>query len=235
MLATDLISRALRIAGVLASGQTADANDSLEALDDVNDMLDQWSLEDLMIYFDKVTTLPLVAGQIQYEIGPTGVDLIMARPIEVLSCNYRDSQNLDVGVAVVSMEDYQRIVQKTTPNTIPNTVAYQPTAPNGTLYVYPPPQAGYSLRLLTNNLFTVVADLSDDVPLPIGYNECFLYELAYRLCIRYGRPEMVDAIKAKAENAKMIVKRKNAKKTSMSIDPSFLPRRSGTYNIYSDT
>ena len=235
MICNDLISRALRLVGALSAGETANANDSLDALDDVNDMLDQWSLEDLMIYYDKVTTLPLVAGQIQYSIGPTGTDLATVRPIEILSANYRDSQNLDCGVAVVSMEDYQMIVQKTTPNTIPNTIAYQPTNPDGTLFVWPPPQAGYSLRLLTNNLFSRVADLSDDVPLPIGYNECFLYGLAERLCIQYGREEMLAVISERSRIAKMNVKRKNTKKTTMTIDPSFLPRRSGAYNIYSDT
>lgn len=235
MICNDLISRALRLVGALSAGETANANDSLEALDDVNDMLDQWSLEDLMLYYDKVTTLPLVAGQIQYSIGPTGTDLVMVRPIEILSANYRDSQDLDCGVAVVSMEDYQRIVQKTTPNTIPNTIAYQPTNPDGTLYVWPPPQAGYSIRMLTNNLFTRVADLSEDVPLPIGYNECFLYGLAERLCIQYGREEMLATIVERSRIAKMNVKRKNTKKNTMVIDPAFLPRRSGTYNIYSDT
>ena len=235
MFAIDLITRALRLVGAVATGETANSNDALEALDDANDMLDQWSLEDLMLYYDKVVTLPLVAGQIQYSIGPTGTDLVEVRPIELLACNYRDSQDLDVAVNVVSMGDYQRIVQKETPNTIPNTVAYQPTNPDGTIFVWPPPQAGYELRLLVNSLFTRIAELNDDVPLPIGYNECFLYGLAERLCIQYGRAEMLDTISERSRMAKLSVKRKNVKKSTMLIDPSFLPRRSGTYNIYSDT
>lgn len=233
-LATTLVSRALKLVGVLASGETADANDALDCVDDINDMIDQWSLEDLMLYYDKVESVPLVAGQNTYLVGPTGTALVTVRPIEILLANYRDADNLDTPVSIVPMDSYERLVQKTTTQTIPSIMAYQPTNPDGTIYVWPTPSSG-TLRVMSNNLLTRITDLSTDMILPIGYNECFLYGLAERLCIKYGRKDMLDDIANRALMAKQAVKRKNKKKNVMFFDPALISgRMGGTYNPYTD-
>ena len=233
--ANDLLSRALRLSGALASGETADANDLLEAQDDANDMLDQWSTQDLMLYYDKVDIVPLVAGQISYDIGPTATSLVTERPIEILLANYRDANGLDTPMNVVPHDSYERLVQKTTSQTEPSIVCYIPTNPNGTLLVWPTPSSGMTMRLMSNKQLSNIADLSDDVPMPKGYNEAFIYGIAERICIRLGRKEMLDEIKEKATNAMMNVKRKNKKKNVMFFDPALLSgRTSGTYNPYTD-
>ena len=234
-IANDLLSRALRLVGALASGETADANDIEEAQADANDMLDQWCLEDLMLYYDKVDILPLVAGQISYDIGPTATGLVTERPIEILLANFRDADGLDSPVSVIPHDSYERLTQKTTDQTLPSVVCYQPTNPNGTILVWPTPSSGLSLRLMSNKQLTNIADLSDDVPMPKGYNEAFLYGIAERLCIRYGRKEMLEEIMNRAMLAKQNIKRKNKKKNVMFFDPALVNSRvSGAYNPYTD-
>lgn len=222
--------------GALASGEPADPNDILEAMDDANDMLDQWCLEDLMLYYDKVDIIPLIAGTITYDIGPTATSLVTDRPIEVLLANYRNANGLDSPVSIVANDSYERLVQKDTQQTLPSIMTYIPTNPNGTIRVWPTPSSGLSLRIMSNKQLTNIADLADDVPMPKGYNEAFIFGIAERLCIRHGRKEMLEEIKEKATNAKLNVKRKNKKKNVMFFDPALVSGRvAGTYNPYTDT
>ena len=68
----DIISRALKDIGALEAGETPTADAAQDAFDMLNDMLDQWSNEDMMIYNFTEIIFPVVAGQTQYTIGPTG-------------------------------------------------------------------------------------------------------------------------------------------------------------------
>lgn len=68
----DIISRALKDIGALASGETPTPEEAQDALDMMNDMLDQWSNEDMMVYNTTEIIFPVVNGQTQYTIGPSG-------------------------------------------------------------------------------------------------------------------------------------------------------------------
>ena len=68
----DIISRALKDIGALEAGETPTADAAQDAFDMLNDMLDQWSNESMMIYNYTEIIFPVVAGQTQYTIGPTG-------------------------------------------------------------------------------------------------------------------------------------------------------------------
>jgi hypothetical protein len=70
--AIDLISGALRSIGALAAGEPVDASTANDALGMLNDLLDMWSNEKLMVYYTTEIVFPLVGGQYQYTIGPTG-------------------------------------------------------------------------------------------------------------------------------------------------------------------
>lgn len=68
----DIISRALKDIGALASGEQPTPEEAQDAFDLLNDMLDQWSNEDMMVYNFTEIIFPVVQGQTQYTIGPTG-------------------------------------------------------------------------------------------------------------------------------------------------------------------
>lgn len=234
--ASDLISKALRKVGVLSTGQTADSNDALEALSTLNDILEQWNLEDLMLLTSNAGVYALTANVNSYTIGATGAFVDIA-PIEVLSAYLRIPGNLDVPLDVISYGDYLRVVQKTTTGTYPSVVSLQNTIPNGTLYLWPTPSAGLSLVLEANVQITQLADLSTTLVLSNGYQKAMVDCLAYELCIEYGRTDMIEEIKDSARISKMNVKRKNAPKDTMSFDSALLSANSGrryTYNIFTD-
>ena len=66
----DLISRALKDIGALEAGETPNADAVQDGLDMLNDMIDQWSNEDMMVFNISEIVFPVIAGQVQYTIGP---------------------------------------------------------------------------------------------------------------------------------------------------------------------
>jgi len=70
--AIDIISRALKDIGALEAGETPTPEASQDAFDMLQDMLDQWSNESMMVFYKNEIIFPLVSGQTQYTIGPGG-------------------------------------------------------------------------------------------------------------------------------------------------------------------
>jgi len=68
----DIISRALKDIGALEAGETPTADAAQDAFDMLNDMIDQWSNEDMMLSYKTEIIFPIVSGQTQYTIGPGG-------------------------------------------------------------------------------------------------------------------------------------------------------------------
>ena len=68
----DIISRAMKDIGALASGETPSPDEAQDAFDMLNDMIDQWSNEDMMIFYKTEIIYPITPGQTQYTIGSGG-------------------------------------------------------------------------------------------------------------------------------------------------------------------
>jgi len=70
--ALDIISRALKDIGALEAGETPSADAVQDAFDMLNDMVGQWSNEDMMVFYKNEIIFPITPGQTQYTIGPGG-------------------------------------------------------------------------------------------------------------------------------------------------------------------
>jgi hypothetical protein len=66
----DLISRALKDIGGLEAGETPTPDAAQDAFDMLNDMIDQWSNENMMVFNVTEIIFPVISGQTQYTIGP---------------------------------------------------------------------------------------------------------------------------------------------------------------------
>ena len=71
-MAIDIISRALKDIGALEAGETPTPESATDAYDMLQDMLDQWSNEDMMVFYKNEIIFPVVQNQTQYTIGPGG-------------------------------------------------------------------------------------------------------------------------------------------------------------------
>lgn len=71
--ASDLITGAMRSINALEAGETPNPNDSSDALQVLNDLLDTWSADKLFVFSSNENLLTLVPGQYQYTVGnPVG-------------------------------------------------------------------------------------------------------------------------------------------------------------------
>ena len=68
----DIISSALKDIGALAAGETPDPAAAQDAFVMLNRMLDQWSNEQMMVFYKTEIVFPITPGQTQYTIGPGG-------------------------------------------------------------------------------------------------------------------------------------------------------------------
>jgi hypothetical protein len=66
----DVISRALKDIGALAAGEAPTSDAAIDCLEMLNDMIDQWSNEDFIVFNTTEIIFNVVPGQVQYTIGP---------------------------------------------------------------------------------------------------------------------------------------------------------------------
>jgi hypothetical protein len=66
----DIVSRALKDIGALEAGETPNPDAALDAFEMMNDMIDQWSNENMMVFNVTEIICPVIPGQTQYTIGP---------------------------------------------------------------------------------------------------------------------------------------------------------------------
>ena len=67
----DIISRALKDIGALEAGETPTPEAAQDAFDVLNDLIDQLSNENMMVFNVTEIIFPVIQGQVQYTIGPT--------------------------------------------------------------------------------------------------------------------------------------------------------------------
>jgi len=70
--AIDVISRALKDIGALEAGETPTPEAATDAYDMLQDILDQWSNESMMVFYKNEIIFPITPSQSQYTIGPGG-------------------------------------------------------------------------------------------------------------------------------------------------------------------
>ena len=68
----DIISSALKDIGALAAGETPDPAAAQDAFIMMTRMIDQWSNEQMMVFYKTEIIFTLTSGQTQYTIGPGG-------------------------------------------------------------------------------------------------------------------------------------------------------------------
>jgi hypothetical protein len=66
----EIISRALKDIGALEAGETPTPEATVDAFDMLNDLVDQWSNENMMVFNVTEIIFPVISGQVQYSLGP---------------------------------------------------------------------------------------------------------------------------------------------------------------------
>lgn len=230
--AGDQINAALRLIGILAEGETPSPSTSIDALAAMNQMLDSWSLERLMIYStqDQVFTWP--SGQISRTLGPTG-NFVGNRPFSLDDSSYfRDaSNNVAYGFKFINQAQYDGIAVKTVQATYPQVMFVNYDMPNINMFVYPVPMRDLEFHFISATELTQVASLETTLTFPPGYLRAFKYNLAIELANEFG-VEPSPTVQRIAVVSKRNIKRINQDDGLMGM-PATLVSGNNRYNIYS--
>ena len=201
------INRAMRLIGATASGESPTSQESADCLTALNAMLESWQTEKLIVYAFVDTGFTMVNGTGSYSLGPSANFNLTPRPSKIENC-YVKANNIDYPLEPVDKNRWFSIADKTVQSDIPILAYYEPSLPNGTIRLWPIPNAAHSLHVVTWTPVSSFAALTDSVTLPQGYNRAIDYNLAVEIAPEYEL-EASDTVKRIAMDSMASIKRAN--------------------------
>lgn len=237
MTANDLISSALRLIGVLASGETPSAPEANDGLTILNQMLDAWSTERLALFtVQRQVVIPAVLKQ-AYTVGAGG-DFNIPRPpridrVGVISLT-NAVQPLELPVEMLTDVGWEAIPVKNISSSLPLKVWNDLGYPLMTLSFWPIPNVQVNFALYTWTALNQFPDLVTDEEFPPGYLKALRYNLAVDLAPEFGR-EVPPVVAAQAISSKATIKSMNSVPLDLRCDEATVNQRGGRYNWLADT
>jgi hypothetical protein len=229
--AGDQITRALRLLGVLAEGETSSASVMQDSLMAMNQMIDSWNTERLAVFStqDQIFTWP--AGEINRTLGPTG-NFVGNRPILLDDATYyRDpGTNVSFGIKMINQQQYDGIAVKTVTSTYPQVLFINMTYPDVDMYIYPKPTRDLEWHFISVEELSTPATLTTDLLFPPGYLRAFTYNLAMEIAPEFG-VEPSPQVQRIAMTSKRNLKRINNPDNVMSMPYAIVATRQ-RFNIY---
>lgn len=233
----DIVTQALKKAGILGVGQTALAEDLNDAYSDLQDMLGQWQRKRWLIWH-LVDYSVTGTGALYYTVGPGGQFDISPRPDRIESAFFRQlvqsqPNQIDYPLEIIeAREDYNMIALKQL-QTFPQYLFYDSGFPMGKAYPWPLIQSDlYSLHLTVKETLAQFTSQVQDIVMPLEYMAALKFNLAIRLRQSYQLP--VDAVLVGlAKDSLNVIRNANLQIPRLRIPTDLV--KPGIYNIYSDT
>lgn len=230
MTARELCTTILERLGVIAVGETPSADDINTVFDDVNDLLDSWSNDKLLLYAENFETFALVGSQASYTVGPSA-NFDTVRPLEIQRA-WITINSVDYPLTPMNNEQYSNIGMKAITSTIPTNFYYNSTFPNGALYIWPVPSQAVPITIVSLKQFVRFSSLNTSVSLPPGLSRAIKWNGIAELATAFGKSPTQTIIN-KAAESKALLKTNNSPPLKMGFD-SEIQGRGLRYDIYTD-
>jgi hypothetical protein len=225
--AQTIINRAFRL--VTGSTDALSTTDTANGLEALNNLLQSLRNSGLTTYSKDKLTLPIVANTAAYTVGPTG-DLVTTRPISIDNA-YQRVGSIDYLINIHGQLEYDRIKDKLTTGDLVHILAYNPTAPDGTVTVWPVPTANTSIYLTVTSPLAVLT-AGTTLTLPPGWERMLGANLAVEIAPEYGF-EVTPTIAAIARSSLTEIKRANVKRVKLQSGlTELLGTNQGVSNIF---
>jgi hypothetical protein len=226
--ALDIITGSAKLLGVIAVGEAMTNDEAQDGLTTLNDMLDSWSSDLGVVYANTLESFNLT-GAASYTIG-VGGNFNTSRPTYIKTAVVRIA-SVDYPLQIITEEQYQNeIAIKSITTQIPQFLVYAVDYPLSTIYMYPIPSGGSTLRMLSFKPITNLSALTTTVTFPPGWNKALKYNLAVDMAPQYGvsvTPEVLQG----AKQSKGAIQRAVSVNNKMPLTDSLVTR----YSIYNGT
>lgn len=183
---SDLVTSALRELGIVDMLDAPPAELSALGLGLLNRLLDDWNADRGTIYADVHTSpVALSSGTNPHTIGPSGATFTATttRPVSVEGIRLT-TDNGETYLAPLRPRDaawWHAVAATGVQSDYPTDFYYDPTWPNGSIYLYPEPGSSSVKAQLWYRIVLAQVALADTVTLPPGYYSALLETLKEKL------------------------------------------------------
>lgn len=233
---SDIITLALKDAGVTGVGQTPSSEDMNDAFTRLNWMLGQWQRKRWLIWH-LVDVAKVSNGQQTYTVG-SGGDFNVTRPDRLESGFFRllstvSPNQVDYPARLIeAREEYNQIALKQL-GTFPQYLFYDSAYPTGILFPWPIPQASlYEIHITLKEQLTQFSTLTQTINLPPEYMACIHFNLMVRIISAYKLPPD-PVIIGLAKESLNVIRGANTQIPVLRM-PATLVRGMKVYNVLSD-
>lgn len=235
LLGSDAVTRSMKLLQAIGGTETPIAQDSTDALNVINDMLDSWSTEGLLSYAVGEVSTTLGVGTSTYTIGlSTSAAINTTRPLGIRQAYITDSANNIFPLQILPIDKWNEIGQKAgVTSQIPDTLMYDYAFPLATINIFPTPLIAYTLTIDSLLQQTQFSTLTHSISFPPGYERAIIYNGAVEISPLFALP-VPPLVLEMARESKGNVKRQNIREIISNYDPAVVSRSYATYNIYRD-
>jgi len=175
----DVVKGALLELGVLAAGEEPEGSVADFVLSKGNRLIDNWNAKRQAIFAVEFPTFTLVAGTQPLTIGSSGANFaVTQRPVSIDAANVIISGNVRVPLVIHTDPQWWMSVQTpSVQSSLSRDLYYNPTWPNGEIYLYCLQSYPYTLELLVRVLLAELA-YATNLAMPQGYWDALILTLA---------------------------------------------------------
>lgn len=228
--ARNIVTDALLDLGAISADETPSSFEATGALRKLNNLIDAWNLENLIIYGSTQNVFPLVGGQGAYTLG-TGGNFSIPRPNQIEGMYIRDNSanpSYDYPMQRLTQQEYADLSFKNQQTTLPFAYFVNETFPLLTVNLYPVPSSSqYQLIIWTGGIISNLS-LDDVILMPPGYKRALTANLVIELAASYSQA-VPDSIARIAQDSKAGLIIANVQVNEVSIDPRLT--NGGWYDI----
>ncbi len=214
--AGELIRGAARLVNVIGTSEVLTADELVDGLASLNDLLEIWSTQNLAVYGSANVAFNTVAAQAAYTIGPTG-QWVTDRPVRINDDPYCTVSGIDYPIDLIGQADYDLISLKTQPGQIIERMLYVNDNPNGRVTLWPVPSAIVPVTLNIDRVLAQVPNVATLMVFPPGYLLAMRYALGILMAPDYGRV-VSEEVKRIAQSSFASIKRANKVRRTAKFD-----------------
>lgn len=232
--ASDIITSALKLAGILADAELPSASTANQGLSVFNDMIDSWNAERNAIFTTRSDDFPYVLGKQSYTLG-TGGDFDIPRPARIDAMStiiINDPSNpVEVPLSLFTVDDWQtKVPVKEVDGSFPLICYDNGDFPLRVLKFWPIPSQQINAVRIYGWQALPAQTLLSQVSFPPGYAEAIKYNLTVRIGAEFDAP-ISTTVATLAIQGLARIKTMNA--PELEIQSDLLPSPSG-YNYRAD-
>lgn len=198
-----IVTDALDLLGVHAAEEPLTAHQEQQGLRVLNDLIQNASLEQFLVYYMEPTPVPCPTGTLMLTWG-VGGEIPTPRPLQIGLEAYRTDGDppTTAPVAVVSLAEFHALRVPLPQSGAVQCVAYAANLPLGELWVWPVPREPTTLTLYPWQVLRSWDDFDAEVLLPPGYERFLKPATAVDLAPYYDKQpsETVVAMRSEAKN-----------------------------------